>query len=263
MEIVILLMFFIMGTALGSFVNMLVFRTAVAYGLKKGKVRPKYTDKRSVCDHCGRQLSWRENIPVISWVILGGKSKCCATPLPYQYPLVELSGGILTLSAALKFLNGDIGSATLILTIGLVTMLILETVFDLKYMILPDYATGIMALMIIIIGLITGQDLISSLGGAAIGAGVIGGIYLATRGRGMGLGDVKLMPVLGWWLGWQLTIVALYLAFIGGAMVGLVLLAAGKVKRKQPIPFGPFLMMGAYAAWWGATSWLALIKNWF
>jgi prepilin signal peptidase PulO-like enzyme (type II secretory pathway) len=142
-------------------------------------------------------------------------------------------------------------------------MLVLETVFDLKYMILPDYATSIMALMIIIIGIISGQDLISSLGGGAIGAGVIGGIYLATRGRGMGLGDVKLMPVLGWWLGWKLTIVALYLAFIGGAIVGLVLLGTGKVKRKQPIPFGPFLMIGAYMSWWGATGWLALIKSWF
>ncbi|MFA6602550.1 MAG: prepilin peptidase [Candidatus Shapirobacteria bacterium] len=255
---------FILGTALGSFVNMLVFRTAVAYKLRKGKFRPKILQNRSGCDFCGKQLSVWENIPVVSWLVQGGESRCCATPLPRQYPLVELSTGILMLFTFIKL--GEVGDAKAVvgglLMLTWTTLLAFHFWFDLNYMILPDFATAILALLALSLGIINGTSLVNSLVGAGVGLLVIGGLWAVTKGQGMGLGDVKLAPVLGWWLGGQMAVVWLYLAFIIGAGVGVVLLALGVVKRKQPIPFGPFLIVAGIAAWWG-QEWWRIVWSWF
>lgn len=239
--------------------NMLVFRTAVAYGLKKGKVRPKMRDSRSVCDGCGRKLSWQENIPVLSYLVMRGRSWCCATPLPRQYPIVEALAGV---AFGATFLVGGREPVVLGLLLAGVSLLMFEAVFDANYMILPDWATAGLAVVVVVLTTVEGKNVADSLGGALIGLGVIGGIYLVTRSQGMGLGDVKLMPVLGWWLGVELTVVALYLAFIVGATIGVMLLVAKKVNRKQPIPFGPFLILGAWVAWWGAEWWKELVGKW-
>lgn len=255
---------FLWGLALGSFVNMLVFRTAVAYKLRKGKFRPKILQNRSGCDFCGKQLSIWENIPVVSWLIQGGKSKCCASPLPCQYPLVELSMGLLILFTFLKL--GAVSDWKVVtgglLMLAWMTLLAFHFWFDINFMILPDFATAILAILAVVMGVISGSSLVGSLSGAGIGFLVIGGLWAVTRGQGMGLGDVKLAPVLGWWLGGQMTVVWLYLAFIMGAVIGVTLLALGVVKRKQPIPFGPFLIVGAIAAWWG-QEWWRIVWSWF
>ncbi|HEX8923563.1 MAG TPA: prepilin peptidase, partial [Patescibacteria group bacterium] len=150
MEILLQAMIFVMGCSLGSFVNMLLYRSAVGEDKQKNKVLKKVSkdgkESRSFCDFCGRQLRWYENIPVISWVIQGGKTKCCGKPLPYSYPAVELVTGILILInfrfqflGPEVFLNWQFWVALAAETV-IITMLVFEAYFDLTYMLLPDFS---------------------------------------------------------------------------------------------------------------------------
>ena len=243
------IMFFVLGTGVGSFVNMLLYRTAKRYGVLKSK-SPKVGNKnRSFCDGCGRQLRWYENIPVVSWVIQKGKTRCCDNLLPRSYPMIELLMGGLFL---VVYVGGHIGPP-LQLLVGLViiTMLVFAAVFDAKYMILPDFSTYIL-IGIAFLGVVFDEkNMIPYLLSAVAGAGFLGILYLLTKGKGMGLGDVKLAIFMGLFLGWPKIVVAFYAAFIAGAMVGIILMAMGKIKKgKTMIPFGPFLILGVMVAWW-------------
>ena len=233
---------FLVGMCCGSFVNMLVYRTAFKYELLKGKKKIK--NKRSVCDFCGRQLRWYENVPVVSWLIQKGRSRCCDNPLPWQYPIVEIGTGVLFL----LILGRPSGSPVqMVLGAVVITMLMFSLVFDAKYMILPDWSTVV---LIIVAGLrlfLNGFEwhfLISGLGAM----GFLSFLYLITKGKGMGFGDVKLAIFMGLWLGWPRILVAFYVAFIVGAVVGVILMVKKKLKRKSIIAFGPFLILGIIVA---------------
>lgn len=232
---------FILGLCCGSFINMLIYRTAVRYKLRK----PKFlisNDKRSFCDFCGRQLKWYENIPVFSWVIQKGKTRCCEKKLPLTYPIVELLMGILFV---IGYQISDIRSQISILILFIIIVfLVFSAVFDLKYMILPDFSTWILVgCGVILIGTRHGvfvQNLITAL----IASGFLLVLYFITKGKGMGMGDVKLALFMGLFLGFPKIVVAFYVAFITGALVGIILLVFFKFKRRSPIPFGPFLILG-------------------
>jgi len=250
------------GMCCGSFVNMLVYRTAIKYKILKIKradtgVRP-YNKNRSFCDYCGRQLKWYENIPVISWLIQKGKSRCCGRKLPTEYPIIEIVTGILFL------IMGGNGIPPLQMLVGLViiTLLVFNTVFDWKYMILPDFSTYILigiAVVMLILGGNENQPLQNIL--SAVGAGLfLLFLHLITKGKGMGIGDVKLAVFMGLFLGWPQVLVAIYIAFIVGAIVGVLLIMKKKIKRKSLIPFGPFLILGTITAWWGGEKILKLIN---
>ncbi len=249
------LVFLVLGLCVGSFVNMAVYRY-----VKEGKITGK---KRSFCDFCGRQLGWNENIPVISWVIQRGKSKCCGNPLPRSYPVVELLTGILFLVMSYK-LRVEYNVNVWQMTWGLVvvTLLVFSAVVDAKYQVLPDFSTGVL-IVIAFLGVVFDERnlapyLLSALGGA----GVLGGLNLITRGRGMGMGDVKLAVFMGLFLGWPKILVAFYVAFISGALVGLGLLMLRKVGRKSIIAFGPFLIFGTGVAWYyGSRIWEIVEKE--
>ena len=210
------------------------------------------TNKRSFCDGCGRQLRWFENIPVISWLIQGGRSRCCQTPLPLQYPIVEFGNGMLFLiSYKLQIYNfqtiSKLPNLQNLLLLGLslvmIGVIVFATIIDLKYMILPDGAT----VALIILALMMGFSVDKLLAGAG-GVAFLGGLHLITKGKGMGLGDVKLALFMGLLLGGRGLIIAFYVAFIAGAIVGVVMLAFNKKKLKSPIPFGPFLFLGVLVA---------------
>jgi prepilin signal peptidase PulO-like enzyme (type II secretory pathway) len=231
MEIYFGVIFFAMGLCVGSFLNMLGYRTAVGYGLRKKTdtpVRP-YNKERSFCDFCGRQLNWYENIPIISWLILRGKTKCCHKKLPLEYPLVELAVAII--------FSLNYHSPVMVVVLSL---LVFSLVFDLKYMILPDFSTYIL----IGLSLIYWQNWASGLGAVAF----LLALHLGTKGRGMGLGDVKLALFMGLFLGFPQITVAFYVAFIVGAIVGIGLMVLKKAGRKTMIPFGPFLILGTVVA---------------
>jgi len=244
------IMIFVLGVCFGSFVNMLVYRTAERYELESRKFKVK-SKNRSFCDYCGKQLHWYENVPVISWLLQKGKSRCCRKKLSVLYPIVEIVTGILFLLLFRSQIS-DLKSQILTLVLGLIIIvfLVFSAVFDLKYMILPDFSTVILigcSVVLILVGAINGFPL--HLGLAAIGAsGFLGLLYLITKGKGMGLGDVKLAVFMGLFLGGEKTILAFYIAFITGAVVSLVLMIFKKASKKSLIAFGPFLILGTFVS---------------
>jgi len=265
MEMFLGIIIFILGTCVGSFINMLVYRTAERYGLRKGagkstsadKLRP-YDENRSFCDWCGRQLKWYENVPVVSWVIQKGRTKCCGNPLPWEYPIVEMGMGIIFL---LNF-QFSIFNFQTILKLITITLLIFSTVFDLKYMILPDFSTYIL-IGIAFFGVVFDEPNIIPYLLSALGAfGFLGLLYVVTKGKGMGFGDVKLAIFMGLFLGWPNIIVAFYLAFIIGAVVGVGLIVLKIRKRNQPIPFGPFLILGTVIAYFYGEKIMYYFSRW-
>jgi prepilin signal peptidase PulO-like enzyme (type II secretory pathway) len=265
MEYFLGIMFFVLGAALGSFVNMLTYRTALQYKITRNKKQG--TNKgRSYCDFCGRQLEWWENVPIISWVFLKGKSRCCSNPLPWQYPVVELvmgvlaAGGFLLLKETMGINEIFLGQMGFYLAI--ITLLMFLLVFDLKYMILPDFGVFIL-IGLALIGVVFDEKniipyLLSALGGFLF----LGGLHWLTKGKGMGFGDAKLAIFMGLFLGWPKILVAFYVAFILGAAVGILLVLSRKAGRRSQIAFGPFLILGVGVAWvWGEEIVKILISN--
>lgn len=243
MEIFLGIMVFVLGTCVGSFINMLVYRTAVRYGLLRRKTPRNDVGGRSFCDYCGRQLRWYENIPVVSWVIQKGKTRCCRNPLPWEYPIVELGVGIIFMIIGMR------------IELIIAMLLVFSVVFDLKYMILPDFSTY----TLIVIGVIFFHNWLSGLGAGLF----ILGLYLITKGKGMGFGDVKLALFMGLFLGYPNILVAFYVAFILGAMVGIILIIFKIIKRQQPIPFGPFLVFGTAVSYVWGKNLLYYLSRWF
>lgn len=250
-------MIFVLGLCLGSFVNMLVYRIAQRYKLESRKFKIKSKD-RSFCDFCGKQLHWYENIPVISWVLQKGKSKCCHKKLPIRYPIVELVTGILLILITYKFnlFSGRfsiyIEMIQLFWLMIVITLLIFLTVFDFKYLILPDFAV-ITLIIISFLGVVFDEPNVIPYLLSATGSFIfLGSLYLITKKRGIGFGDVKLAIFMGLFLGWPKIILAMYLAFIIGAIVGVIGISIKKISRKSKIAFGPFLILGTIIAWlWG------------
>jgi len=251
-------MVFVLGLCCGSFVNMLIYRVAINYKLESRKFKVK-SKNRSFCDYCGKQLNWYENAPVISWLLQKGKSRCCRKKLSMLYPIVEIVTGLLFLIFNFKFeIFNQIQNLNfsnfqtiiqILLSFVIITFLVFSAVFDLKYMILPDFSTAILvsgALVLWCTRYFGDWNYFL----AAVGAfGFLGLLYLITKGKGMGLGDVKLAVFMGLFLGGEKTILAFYVAFVIGALVSLVLMVFKKANKKTLVPFGPFLILGVFTAW--------------
>jgi leader peptidase (prepilin peptidase)/N-methyltransferase len=172
---------------------------------------------------------------------LGGKSGCCHKKLPLAYPVVELATGILFLVNQTNWLG-----------MAAITLLVFLTVFDMKYMILPDFAEYIL-IGLAVAGLLFRQDWWQCL---AMGAVFYGFFWLLSRlkikgKQAMGSGDAPLAAFIGLWLGWPEALVAFYAAFIIGAIAGGGMMLAKKKRGDSQIPFGPFLILGTFLAWWG------------
>jgi len=257
MEIWLSVMIFVLGLCCGSFINMLVYRTAVDYELIKSKSLKKKKDVsffktlggRSFCDYCGNQLYWYENIPVVSWIFQKGKTNCCGKKLSLLYPIVEVLVGILFL---INFQLNSFGFGIKFwLGFLIIIFLVFSAVFDLKYMILPDFSTVILVgcSVVLVLTEVT-HELPLHFGLSAVGAsGFLGLLYLITKGKGMGLGDVKLAFFMGLFLGGEKTILAFYIAFIVGAVVSLLLMVFKKANKKSLVAFGPFLILGTLISW--------------
>ena len=225
------IIFFVLGLCVGSFLNMYQYRLARKYKLIKNK-KFKIDNKRSYCDYCGKQLHWYENVPVISWIIQRGKTRCCGKKLPIQYPLLELSMGIIFVLINFNYVYLVIAS-----------LLIFSLVFDLKYMIIPDRTN----LALVIIALIFFRN------NFLVGLGSLLFFFILNRikirgSEAMGMGDVKYSLFMGLFLGWPNILVAIYFAFVVGAVVSIILLIFKIVKKENPIPFGPFLIIGTIVA---------------
>ena len=223
---------FLGGLIVGSFV------TVVAYRVPRGE---SIVGPRSRCPTCGVQIAAYDNIPVFSWVLLRGRSRCCGETISARYPLTELGLGALY-AATVAVLWGDGGEIALGLVF--VTMLVAVTVTDLEQRIIPN--------KILLAAAVAGAAIAAladpgSLPERAIAAVAAGGLLFAAAlayPRGMGLGDVKLAATMGIFLGRNVA-PALLVALLAGSIVGLAMIARdGAAARKKAIPFGPFLALG-------------------
>lgn len=231
-----------MGAAVAiAFVGGLIggsFLTVVGHRVPRGE---SIVGPRSRCTTCGAQIAAYDNVPVVSWLLLRGRSRCCDERISARYPLTELGLGVLY-AATVAALWGDGGEIVL----GLVfdTMLVAVTLTDLEQRIIPNKILLVSALAGAAIAAVADPGSLPERAAAAIGAG--GLLFLAALAypRGMGLGDVKLAAVMGIFLGRNVA-PAILIALLAGSLVGLAMIAReGAAARKKAIPFGPFLALG-------------------
>ncbi len=260
------LFIFITGLAIGSFLNVVIYR------MENGE---DIVRDRSHCMDCKHNLAWYDLVPVFSFLILGGKCRYCGKKISMQYPLVELITGVLFV-VAFGFWNLgfdwvlDFGIWDLIKLsyfLFLISSLIVIFVYDLKHYIIPDkivYTAIIISIVYLLLGFLNfsnwdlfrisdfGFRIFSPFVAAFLAAGFFLAIVLLTNGRGMGGGDVKLAFLMGLVLGWPKILLALFLAFTLGAVCGIILMILKKKNFKSEIPFGPFLVIGTLVAmFWG------------
>ena len=212
---------FIFGLIIGSFISALTYRIPRNLDFIKG---------RSFCDSCKKNLFWYDNIPLFSYLFYLGKSRCCNKKISIRYPLIELT-------SAFGFVVLYLFSLSPIYYI-LYTISIAILVIDLEHQIIPDELSW----FILLLGLINFSFL--NIFSGFLFASVLLSLHLVTKGRGMGLGDVKLAIPLGLWLGLEKGLNWLMTSFILGGIVASILLLLGKAKMKTKIAFGPFLIVG-------------------
>lgn len=248
------LLIFFLGAAVGSFLNVLVSRTVEGEAWVSG---------RSRCDHCRKELLWYEMVPLLSYLVMRGRSSCCGKRLSYQHPLVEGLVGLLfvwwvALSSAFFLLVTEPGRTVQPL-FWLVTGVILVAIAiaDLYYGVIPlpfvllGAGLAVVYRVILIFG---GAYQLPDLGKSLLSAISLSGFYgllrVVTRGRGMGEGDVWLALYLGLLLSWPRVWIGTMAAFITGAIVGVGLIVFKIKSRKETIPFGPFMVLGALIGLW-------------
>jgi leader peptidase (prepilin peptidase)/N-methyltransferase len=239
------------GLCVGSFLNVCIYR------LPRGL---SIAWPPSHCPRCKQPIAWYHNVPVLAWLWLGGRCARCRAPIPVVYPVVEASCAALFVVTGLLTGWNALLVPRLLLTAALVALFVI----DLQQQLLPNLITlpGIVA------GLVSSAALPPGLASAAIGV-VLGGAvpyviawaYLRLRGvEGLGMGDVKMLAMVGAFLGWPLMLVTLLLGSVSGAAVGLVLMATGRGSMTLKLPFGTFLAVAAWVAMlWGQpfVTWYA------
>lgn len=277
---------FLFGLAVGSFLNVVICRLETGEDLVR---------KRSHCPKCGQALRWFDLVPVVSFFFLRARCRYCGQRISWQYPAVELAAGFIFLAAAVlffpnltgNFLAADSGFFNLAGVISCLLWLFINCcllvifVYDLRHYIIPDSvlwpavaAAGLYRLWEFFYpasGRLLGIGELRPEAGPALFWPVLAGlaaatffllITLVTRGRGMGLGDAKLAFLMGLVLGWPDILAAVFLAFLGGAAVGVALIAAGRKTMKSQIPFGPFLIAATLAAWFWGPAWQDFYGRW-
>ena len=243
---------FLLGASVGSFVNLVIYRTVYGQNWWWG---------RSICETCQKTIHWFDNVPLLSYWWLKGKCRFCRSPITLSHPVIEFLTGILFVwwywFGSLFFLLTHAPFQTLqpMFWLGVGILLIMIVVADLLYLLIPDVAVGLLLLLTVgyrigltVFGVMRVEDLVKSVMGMILVLCFFGGLWLVTRGKGMGLGDVKLVAPLALLMGWPRMLVGLFLAFICGAIYGLGVMLNGKYRLGQVVPFGPFLVMGTVVA---------------
>ncbi len=228
---------FLLGAVVGSFLNVCICRLPE----EKSVVSPP-----SACPLCGAQIRWYDNIPIVSFLLLRARCRSCSAPISWRYPLVEALNGTLTLLLFLKF---GISLSFLALFI-FCSALVVITFIDLDHQIIPDE----ISLPGIVLGFLFSFFLpwngwLNSIIGILLGGGslllVAWGYEKLTGKEGMGGGDVKLLAMMGAFLGWRSVLFIVFAASLVGSVIGITLMMIQKKDSKLAIPFGPFLAFGA------------------
>jgi leader peptidase (prepilin peptidase)/N-methyltransferase len=235
---------FVLGAMIGSFLNVCIHRLP----LRQSIVFPA-----SHCPHCQQAIAPYDNIPILSYAILGGRCRRCGAGISARYPFVELLTGLAAVGAV--YAMGLTAHA--LLAFAFLSALIVISFIDLDYQIIPDaislpgIAVGFAAAL-----LLGSPDWMASLIGILLGGGLLWavaeGYHRLTGREGMGGGDIKLLAMIGAFLGWQAVPVTLMIGSLAGTVIGVALMAFQRGDRQTAIPFGPFLAIGAVCAlFWG------------
>ena len=254
----LVLIFGLFGLTVGSFLNVLIVR----HGARS-------LAGRSACMSCGRTIEWHDLVPVVSWLALRGRCRYCRSRISIQYPLVEVATGIL-------FAFVGASPAPLIarvLGLFIAALLVAITVYDLRHTIIPDgwvYAFALLALASSLLSLgANGREVLIVLLSGPLLAAPLAALWFFSRGTWMGLGDAKLALGIGWLLGWYWGTIAIFLAFMLGALIAVGVLlpppyilrtlhsigitSLGLARRgytmKSEVPFGPFLIASCLFVW--------------
>jgi leader peptidase (prepilin peptidase)/N-methyltransferase len=240
----------VLGLAVGSFLNVCIHRIPRGQSLNSPPSR---------CPFCEYRLRWIDNIPVLSYLLLGGRCRKCRARISIRYPIVEL------ITMALFVIHGVVfgWSALLVPRLAFACAMVVLFAIDLEHQLLPNAIT----LPGIVVGLIASAVLppgiVDALIGAAIGGGVlwlIGEAYFRYSGQeGMGGGDVKMLAMIGAFLGWKLVLVTLVLSSVAGSLIGLSVIVLRKGGMKYALPYGTFLALGALVASLAGDA----IVNWY
>jgi len=227
------------GLLIGSFLNVIIVRLPNKEGL---------WSPASHCRSCRSDIRWYDNIPLLSFSWLKGRCRDCREPIGWRYPLVEALTG-----ASWGFAASHFGlTPRLIPALLLISILIVLTMIDLEHQLLPDRITLPGIVLGWLSNLLTGRvSIVDALLGSLVGGAIFYLVVVLSRG-GMGGGDIKLGAMLGAFLGWKLTLVSIFLAVFAGGLVAAGVLLTGRKKRKDPLPFGPFLALGGTVTlFWG------------
>lgn len=250
MTIYFIVVFFIFGTVFGSFFNVVGLR------VPKGIL---FTSDRSYCPTCRHQLRTLELIPVISYITQKGKCRHCKSPVSSIYPLLEFSTGLLFSYAFIH-----LGFTTeLITALLLISMLMILFVTDTSYMLIPNKILIFFLPFFLLMSILSPLDpWYDALIGATVGFVVLSGIILVSKG-GMGGGDMKLFVVLGIVLGWKATLLTLFVASLLGVFIGGAIMLIQKADRKQPIPFGPYIIVSTLLSYFHSEQIISMYFSLF
>ena len=275
LDALVLLIIFIFGTAIGSFLNVVAYRSVHGGSL--------FLD-RSKCPHCKHQLETLDLVPILSFLFLKGRCRYCKEKISWQYPVVEATTGILfAITTYIVMFHNQIVIVDLISTLSLIYLLFVTSVLiaifitDFRDGLIPDKiilpSIAIALAFKVLLAVSTSQEVLVVAGsnfltfsqiGWDILAGLMGGAFFLllvvfSKGKAMGGGDIKLAVFMGLVLGLSKLALALFLAFLTGAIVSLILIFVGKKRFGQTIAFGPFLVFGAYIA----LIWGQQILDWY
>jgi prepilin signal peptidase PulO-like enzyme (type II secretory pathway) len=229
---------FVLGLAIGSFINCLVYRF----------YQKKTILGRSMCSQCGHQIGWYDNIPLLSFIVLRGRCRHCQQKISYQYPVVELATGLLFLGTVIH-LQSPIPNPQSLIPVArdwlMLFALIFIFVYDLKYYLIEDAVILPVAAIVFILNLFLKISVLSLLLAAGLSAVFFLAQYFLTRGKGIGFGDFRIGILMGVYFGWPKIIIAIFSAYIIGIIVSLFLLALKKKGLKSQVPLGPFLTAGS------------------
>ena len=229
----------LVGAVIGSFLNVCIHRLP----RDQSVVRPA-----SACPACGRRLAWHDNVPLLSYLFLRGRCRSCRAPISVRYPIVEALTAAMFAAAWWHFGPGLLLVARLLFGSALIALFAI----DLEHYLLPNAITLPGILVGFGFSFVTEPGWASSLAGIVIGGGSLYALartyYLLRREEGLGMGDVKMLAMIGAFLGWQLTIMALLMASLAGSIIGLAIVATRRGGMKHALPFGTFLAVGAVLA---------------
>lgn len=235
----------LIGAVVGSFLNVCIYRMP----RDRSIVWPA-----SACASCRRELSWFENMPILSYLFLRGRCRTCREPISMRYPIVEAITAAMFVTAWWYYGPGTLLASRLLLGCALIVLFAI----DLEHQLLPNVITLPGIVVGFALSLVAEPGWLASALGILLGGGVLYAVaaayFLVRREEGLGMGDVKMLAMVGAFIGWKLTLLTLLLASFAGSVIGILLIAFRGGDMKYALPFGTFLAVGAGLAATVGTS---------